>query len=70
MKRLILVLAIVMALIVFTAATALAFPPGPPTEAPFPPCHSPVFLDKAPDVLLGADGFDCPPGPGKLRGPN
>jgi hypothetical protein len=59
MKRLILVLAMVMALMAFTAATALAFPPGPPTEAPFPPCHSPAFLANAPQVLLGELGFDC-----------
>ncbi len=58
MKRLILDLAIVMALMAFTAATALAFPPGPPTE-PFPPCHSPAFLANAPPVLLGELGFDC-----------
>ncbi len=57
MKRLILVLAIVMALIAFTAGTALAFPPGPPTEPPFPPCHSPAFLDNAPRVVL--NGFGC-----------
>ena len=57
MKRLILVLAIVMALMAFTAGTALAFPPGPPT-APFPPCHSTVFQDKAPMVIV--DGFGCP----------
>ena len=54
MKRLILVLAIVMALMAFTAGTALAFPPGPPTE-PFPPCHSQAFLDHAPVV----SGFGC-----------
>ncbi len=59
MKRLILVLAIVIALIVFTAATALAFPPGPPTVPPFPPCHSPAFLANAPPVLPGELGFDC-----------
>ncbi len=58
MTRLILVLAIVMALIVFTAATALAFPPGPPTVPPFPPCHSQAFLDNAPGVVL--NGFGCP----------
>ncbi len=60
MKRLILVLAMVMALMAFTAATALAvFPPGPPTEAPCPPCHSPAFVANAPQVLLGELGFDC-----------
>jgi hypothetical protein len=56
MKRLILVLAIVMALMAFTPATALAVPPGPPT-APFPPCHSAAFQDKAPMVVV--DGFGC-----------
>ena len=53
MKRSILVLAIVMALMAFTAATALAVPKGPPE--PFPPRHSDAFLCHAPDAVL--EGF-------------